>query len=126
MTTNSLPRRNIDHSSCGHPLTKADRAICRRARAAGTALLVAQPTDMVFELRGSASGHRSSDLPERDVHFTWLMGPKPEPTPVRPTYEPCTCTTRRGFHADEHEVWVCTTCDKPTALYLAELLKMTS
>lgn len=110
--TNNTRRLNIDHAACGHPLTKSARALCRSRRALVADVYAAAATELPA-LRVHA------DVPERDAHFTWLQGPAPV---TRPTYEPCTCTGKpKGFHADDHEVWVCVTCEKPTALYLKEL-----
>lgn len=112
MTTNTNPRRNTSHRDCAHPATKADRARCRAARALVTA---------VYASAVELTPRPALDVPERDVHFSWLMGPKPEPV-TRPTYEPCTCTGKpKGFHADADDVWVCVTCERPTALYLKAL-----
>ncbi len=113
MTTNTNPRRNIDHSSCGHPLTKQARAMCRRAR--GTQ----GPVPLTTILPTQAIATPRTDIPERDVHFTWLMGPKND----RVEYTPCKCKGKLDGFTDRGDgVWVHSTCGNPTRFYILNVL----
>ncbi len=113
MTTNTNPRRNIDHSTCGHPLTKAARAICRRTHAAGNQ----GPVPLSVILPTQAIATPRADVPERDVHWNWLHGPRAE------AFTPCSCGGKpEGFKDRGDGVWVCSKCDNPTRFYILNVL----
>jgi hypothetical protein len=58
--TNPSPSATIDHTTCGHPLTKQARAICRKARRTVAAPPAPRVVPEACSCKGKPSGFRDN------------------------------------------------------------------